>query len=96
VGTSTSTSYSLTGLTAGTTYSVTVQAYDAAGNTSASSSALSVTTSASTFTELYFSEYLEGSSNNKAVEISNRTSSSIALSTYSIKKQVNGSIHGLL
>ena len=92
VGTSTSTSYSLTGLTAGTTYSVTVQAYDAAGNTSASSSALSVTTtSASTFTELYFSEYLEGSSNNKAVEISNRTSSSIALSTYSIKKQVNGS-----
>ena len=92
VGTSTSTSYSLTGLTAGTTYSVTVQAYDAAGNTSTSSSALSVTTtSASTFTELYFSEYLEGSSNNKAVEISNRTSSSIALSTYSIKKQVNGS-----
>ena len=91
VGTSTSTSYSLTGLTAGTTYSVTVQAYDAAGNTSTSSSALSVTTtSASTFTELYFSEYLEGSSNNKAVEISNRTSS-IALSTYSIKKQVNGS-----
>ena len=90
VGTSTSTSYSLTGLTASTTYSITVQAYDAAGNSSASSSALSFTT-AGTFTELYFSEYLEGSSNNKAVEISNRTSSAIALSTYSIKKQVNGS-----
>ena len=92
VGTSTTTSYNLTGLTAGTTYSITVQAYDAAGNNSAISTALSLTTSsASTFTELYFSEYLEGSSNNKAIEISNRTSSSVALSAYSIKKQVNGS-----
>ena len=92
VGTSTTTSYSLTGLTAGTTYSITIQAYDAAGNTSASSTTLSLTTTAAaTFTELYFSEYLEGSSNNKAVEISNRTSSAIALSAYSIKKQVNGS-----
>lgn len=92
VGTSTSTSYGLTGLTAGTTYSITVQAYDAAGNSSASSTALSLTTTAAaTFTELYFSEYLEGSSNNKAIEISNRTGSSIALSAYSIKKQVNGS-----
>ncbi|MBV2223361.1 MAG: endonuclease [Cloacibacterium sp.] len=92
VGTSTSTSYGLTGLTAGTTYSITVQAYDAAGNSSASSTTLSLTTTAAaTFTELYFSEYLEGSSNNKAIEISNRTGSSIALSAYSIKKQVNGS-----
>lgn len=92
IGTSTTTSYSLTGLTAGTTYSITIQAYDAAGNSSANSTALSLTTSAAaTFTELYFSEYLEGSSNNKAVEISNRTSSTIALSAYSIKKQVNGS-----
>ncbi|MPL64020.1 hypothetical protein SDC9_09668 [bioreactor metagenome] len=92
VGTSTSTSYGLTGLTAGTTYSITVQAYDAAANSSASSTALSLTTTAAaTFTELYFSEYLEGSSNNKAIEISNRTGSSIALSAYYIKKQVNGS-----
>lgn len=48
VGTSTSTSFTNTGLTAATTYSYTVQAYDAAGNTSASSTALSVTTAAST------------------------------------------------
>ncbi|WP_433221014.1 fibronectin type III domain-containing protein [Dactylosporangium sp. CS-047395] len=46
VGTATGTSYTDTGLTASTAYSYTVQAYDAAGNTSASSSALSVTTSA--------------------------------------------------
>lgn len=41
------TSYSFTGLTAGTAYSVTVRARDAAGNWSAWSSALSVTTSGS-------------------------------------------------
>lgn len=46
IGTSTSTTYSATGLSASTSYSFTVAAYDAAGNTSAQSSALSVTTSA--------------------------------------------------
>ncbi len=40
----TSTTASLTGLTAGTTYSITVKAKDAAGNVSPASSALSVTT----------------------------------------------------
>lgn len=87
------TSASVTGLTASTTYSFTVKAKDAAGNTSNSSSALSVTTSSTTSTasDLYFSEYVEGSSNNKALEITNRTGASIALSSYSIKKQTNGS-----
>ncbi len=46
VGTSTSTSFTNTGLSSATSYSYTVQAYDAAGNTSAASSALSVTTAA--------------------------------------------------
>ena len=42
--------------------------------------------------ELFFSEYLEGSSFNKALEIVNLTGSSINLSAqgYSIKKQSNG------
>jgi chitodextrinase len=44
VGTSTTTSYSDTGLSASTTYSYTVAAYDAAGNTSAQSSSVSATT----------------------------------------------------
>ena len=44
VGTTASTSYSDTGLAASTTYSYTVKAYDAAGNTSAASNAVSVTT----------------------------------------------------
>ncbi|HSP79197.1 MAG TPA: carbohydrate binding domain-containing protein, partial [Myxococcaceae bacterium] len=44
VGSSTTTSYTDTGLTANTTYSYTVKARDAAGNTSVASGALSVTT----------------------------------------------------
>ncbi|WP_328899059.1 MULTISPECIES: glycoside hydrolase family 6 protein [unclassified Streptomyces] len=46
VGSSTTTSYTDTGLSASTAYSYTVKAKDAAGNVSAASSALSVTTSA--------------------------------------------------
>ncbi len=86
------TSASITSLTPSTTYSFTVKAKDAAGNISASSNTLNVTTSGSTptVTELYFSEYLEGSSNNKALEITNTTGTSINLSAYSIKKQTNG------
>ena len=48
VGTSTTTSYSDSGLTASTTYSYTVAAYDAAGNVSAQSAPASVTTPAGT------------------------------------------------
>ncbi|MDB5165054.1 MAG: exoglucanase [Candidatus Saccharibacteria bacterium] len=44
VGTSATTSYTATGLTSGATYSFTIQAYDAAAKTSASSTALAVTT----------------------------------------------------
>ncbi|WP_239469873.1 fibronectin type III domain-containing protein [Archangium violaceum] len=47
VGTSTATAYTDTGLAASTAYSYTVKARDAAGNQSAASSALSVTTSPS-------------------------------------------------
>ena len=46
VGTSTSTSYQDTSLAAGTTYTYAVSAYDAAGNTSAQSSSVSITTPA--------------------------------------------------
>lgn len=44
-----------------------------------------------TKSDLYFSEYVEGSSNNKAIEIKNETGNSINLASYSIKKQTNGS-----
>lgn len=41
--------------------------------------------------DLFFSEYIEGSSYNKAIEIYNGTGTNVDLSNYSIKKQVNGS-----
>ncbi|MBF4518217.1 endonuclease [Flavobacterium sp. ANB] len=84
----------ITGLTASTSYSIYVKAKDAAGNASASSSTIAVTTNSSgtggTATDLLFSEYIEGSGNNKALEIANNTGSSVSLSAYTIKKQTNG------
>jgi len=92
LGTVSTTTYNVTGLTAATAYSFTAKAKDAAGNISASSNTLNVTTTASgsTTNDLLFSEYIEGSSNNKALEISNATGAAINLSIYSIKKQSNG------
>jgi endonuclease I len=88
----TSTSASITGLTAATAYTFSIKAKDAAGNVSASSNTITVTTTAAagTTTDLLFSEYIEGSSNNKALEISNATGNTINLSLYSVKKQTNG------
>lgn len=84
----------ITGLTASTSYSIYVKAKDASGNTSASSSTIAVTTNSSgtggTATDLLFSEYIEGSGNNKALEIANNTGSSVSLSAYTVKKQTNG------
>jgi hypothetical protein len=41
--------------------------------------------------ELFFSEYIEGSSNNKAVEIYNPTTGVIDLANYSVRSYTNGS-----
>ena len=45
---------------------------------------------AATPTELFFSEYIEGTSNNKALEIYNGTGAAINLSGYNIKMYSNG------
>ena len=87
------TTYTVTNLNALTTYSVQVLAKDAVGNKSALSTAINATTtdgSTSSANELFFSEYVEGSSNNKAIEIANVTSTPIDLSPYSIKRNGNG------
>jgi endonuclease I/chitodextrinase len=86
------TSYPVTGLSAATAYSFFVKAKDAAGNISTASNTINITTTAASggATELFFSEYIEGSSNNKALEIANATGTSVNLSTYSVKKQTNG------
>lgn len=41
-------------------------------------------------TELFFSEYVEGTSQNKAIEIYNPTSNTIDLSTYKVERYSNG------
>jgi uncharacterized protein len=40
--------------------------------------------------DLFFSEYIEGSSNNKALEIYNPTTSTVSLSSYTVKLYING------
>jgi plastocyanin/DNA/RNA endonuclease YhcR with UshA esterase domain len=49
-----------------------------------------VTVTSAPCADLFFSEYLEGSSNNKALEIYNPTNAAINLSTYSVKAYNNG------
>jgi chitodextrinase len=86
------TSYSISGLTASTSYSITILAKDEAGNKSAQSTPVNAVTTdgSNNVVELFFSEFVEGSLNNKALEIANLTSNPINLSAYSIKKQSNG------
>ncbi len=93
IATTNSTSYNVSGLTSSTNYSFYVRAKDAAGNTSSASSSVSATTSGSssgTTSELLISEYIEGSSYNKAIELANFTGNTINLSNYSLKKASNG------
>lgn len=50
-----------------------------------------VTNGADSAPDLFFSEYVEGSSNNKAVEIVNATSNSVNLANYDVQIYSNGS-----
>ncbi|WP_298518339.1 endonuclease [uncultured Kordia sp.] len=94
------TSATVSGLLASTTYTFTVLAKDAQGNTSAQSTGVDGTTLANgggggTGSSLYFSEYMEGSSFNKALEIANYTGSTVDLNevgnVYTLKISTNGS-----
>ncbi len=91
----TTTTYNVSGLTADSSYSFHVVAKDQAGNASGNSNIASVTTlpngGGANASDLFISEYIEGSSNNKALEIANFTGASVDLSAYSLKKATNGS-----
>ncbi|WP_288405321.1 ExeM/NucH family extracellular endonuclease [uncultured Deinococcus sp.] len=83
--------------TAAGTYPVTVTTAGDGGTPSASTT-INVTVSSATTTppttggsDLYFSEYVEGSSNNKAIEIYNPTSQAVDLSAYKVTQYNNGS-----
>lgn len=91
VGTSTSTSFQDTGLTPSTTYTYTVKAFDAAGNVSAASNSVQVTTTQSTTKNLtlstaqltfYTIQVVGTTSGAKSVVVTNTSSSvTIAIST---------------
>jgi hypothetical protein len=51
---------------------------------------LTISINAQTCFELFFSEYVEGASQNKAIEVYNPTSSTIDLSNYKIERYSNG------
>jgi endonuclease I/chitodextrinase len=91
-GSTANTSYDVTGLAISTTYSVRVLAKDSASNMSAQSVAVNGMTSdgSSDVSELFFSEYVEGTSFNKALEIVNLTSNNVNLTPYTIKRQSGG------
>ncbi len=90
------TTYSNTGLTEGTTYYYRVVAKNCVPLSRLSSDEASGTTPSSgsggtgCANDLIISEYIEGSSNNKSVEIYNGTGSSVDLSNYAIWTISNG------
>lgn len=89
--TSNTTSATITGLASSTTHCFTVVAKDAAGNSSTPSNEACETTLAvgNGNTDLFLSEYMEGSSSNKAIEIANFTGEIVNLSEYSLKLSSN-------
>ena len=85
------TSFVVTGLSANTNYCFTVRANDGSGNTSGFSNQACENTSdnGSQTTDLFISEYVEGSATNKAIEIANFTGGPISLSNYTLKLATN-------
>ena len=86
--------YIVNGLTASTTYIVTLEAVDEVNNTSAQSTPVNATPTdgnSNTTMELLISEYVEGSSNNKAIEIANLLTSPVEVEGYNLRRDSNGS-----
>ncbi|SDG82405.1 endonuclease [Psychroflexus sediminis] len=71
-------------------FSLTALVYDDKNTTSMSEAVAITIESSSNTPDLFFSEYIEGSSYNKALEIANQTGSDVDLSAYSVHKQTNG------
>ena len=90
----TTTSYTVSGLVSSTNYTVNVLAKDADDNKSAKSTPLTATTNAGSVgaaSELFFSEYAEGNvGTNKALEIFNLTGATVSLAGYVVKLERNG------
>ena len=96
LATTTTTEFTVGDLSEGTEYSISIIARDIYGNVSEESAPLEFKTEAPEVTPpetssgvLFLSEYLEGSSYNKALEIANLTGNVIDLGSYSLKKISN-------
>ncbi|MBK1896516.1 endonuclease [Chryseobacterium paridis] len=96
VGSTRNSSITIDHLLPSTSYSFTVKAYDNGYLYSQDSNVLSVNTIASDVyaKDLFVSKYLEGSSNNKAIEITNRTGHPVNLSDYRLSIQFSSSTTG--
>mgnify|MGYP000200423362 CR=1 FL=1 len=81
----------ISGLSETTSYSVTVLAKDAADNKSAQSTAINVTTTSGSISDLLISEYVEPAGGfNKAIEIVNLTGATINLAGYDLRRDRSG------
>ena len=74
-----------------TSYGLSINGYDYFG-TVGSSGGCAVAQSGGPCSDLFFSEYIEGSSSNKALEIYNPTTSTIDLTDYVVYRANNGSL----
>lgn len=89
IGSTSGTTFSADHLTPSTTYTYTVKAYDNGYLLSPDSNMVSATTLASDIyaRDLMVTKYLEGTSNNKGIEITNRTGRPVNLSDYRLSIQ---------
>lgn len=74
------------------TYTVTISLLNSAGQSATAAGVVVIAAAPLVATErdLFFSEYLEGTSNNKALEIYNPTTQTVNLSNYIVKLYANG------
>ncbi|MFC4687093.1 endonuclease [Epilithonimonas pallida] len=95
IGTSKTSSFSADHLTPNTTYNFTVKAYDTSYLESAQSNTMNVTTLESDIfaKDLQIVKYLEGTGNNKAFEIANRTGHKVNLNGYKLYIQYKGTVY---
>ena len=93
VATTKNTNITIDHLDPGTAYNFTVRAYDNGYLESADSNVFSLTTLASDIfaKDLIITKYLEGTNNNKALEITNKTGHPVNLDKYRVSIQFNGS-----
>ncbi|MCU4188085.1 lamin tail domain-containing protein [Flavobacterium sp. HXWNR29] len=90
IGGATGTTYVPNFATAGTYYVVCVSTF-ACGTITSNQVQINVTAAPTGCTDLFISEYIEGSGNNKAIEIYNPTAAPINLATYDLAYYFNGS-----